>query len=49
LNKGGLLFFELNQYQSDKIQAIVEEAGFQDVAIRHDLNGNPRLLRAVKK
>lgn len=49
LNKGGLLFFELNQYQAEDIQSIVEEAGFENVVIKNDLNGNQRLLRAVKK
>lgn len=46
LNPGGLLFFELSVNYADQIADIVRDAGFEDVEIRNDINGRPRMLKA---
>lgn len=49
LNPGGRIYFELNTYQHQAIHQIVAEAGFTEIEIKNDLQGLPRMLRAVKE
>ncbi len=46
LTEGGYLFFELNAFNADRVAALVAGQGFADVAVRKDLNGKQRMLRA---
>jgi release factor glutamine methyltransferase len=46
LNPGGQLFFELSVNYADQIADIVRGAGFEEVEVRDDINGRPRMLRA---
>lgn len=48
LQSGGRIYFELNTYQHEAIHQIVAEAGFIDVEVKNDLQGLPRMLRAIK-
>jgi len=45
LEEGGWLFFETNEFNAGKAQEILAEAGFENVELRDDLNGKPRMLR----
>lgn len=44
---GGKVFCEINQYLSDDVQRLFESGGFEDVAVRNDFRGNPRILSCV--
>ncbi|GIM55763.1 release factor glutamine methyltransferase [Capnocytophaga canimorsus] len=46
LNDNGQLFFEINQYLSKDTLKILENKDFKPI-LRNDLNGNPRMIRAV--
>ncbi len=50
LNENGFLFFELNEYQAEATQQLLEKMGFEEVQLHRDLNGKLRMLsgRAVK-
>lgn len=48
LKAGGRLYFELNTYQHEAIHKIVAEAGFTEIEVKNDLQGLPRMLRAIK-
>ena len=44
----GLLYFELNEFHASASAAAVEDAGFARPALRSDLNGKWRMLKAVR-
>ncbi|MFJ1365549.1 peptide chain release factor N(5)-glutamine methyltransferase [Capnocytophaga canimorsus] len=46
LNDNGQLFFEINQYLSKDTLKMLENKDFKPI-LRNDLNGNPRMTRAV--
>lgn len=46
LNDNGQLFFEINQYLSKDTLKMLENKDFKPI-LRNDLNGNPRMIRAV--
>jgi release factor glutamine methyltransferase len=48
LSASGTLFFELNQFHADNIKNLVASLGFRQVEILHDLQGEPRMLKALK-
>lgn len=48
LNPGGQLFFELSEKYAANTAEIVEQSGLEEVELRDDINGRPRMLRAVK-
>ena len=45
---GGRIYFEMNTYQHQGIYQIVAEAGYKDIEVVNDLQGLPRMLRAVR-
>lgn len=47
LNIGGKLFFEINQYLGKETSQMIENKGFTSIELRNDLNGNPRMLKAL--
>ena len=49
LKKGGLLFFEINEYLGDKTVALLSEMGYSDVTLKKDIYNKDRMIRAVKK
>lgn len=50
LAPGGLLALEMGAEQGDAVTAIVQDAGaFEDVGVRPDLAGRPRIVTAVRR
>ncbi|QWX82562.1 peptide chain release factor N(5)-glutamine methyltransferase [Cellulophaga sp. HaHaR_3_176] len=45
LEKGGVLYFEINQYLGKETQQLLEEANFSDIELRQDMFGNDRMLK----
>lgn len=48
LNKGGTLYFEINQENAQKTSAMLLRKGFSEVELRKDLSGNDRMIKAKK-
>jgi release factor glutamine methyltransferase len=48
LIEGGKLYFELNQYLSDKIEMLAQSMGFSNTKIIRDLQNAPRMLSVSK-
>lgn len=46
LNKGGKLFFEINQYLGEETKNIIVKEGFKKVELKNDLLGNSRMIKA---
>ena len=49
LNRGGLLFFEINECLANKTVELLSEMGYSDVKVRKDIYDKDRMIRAVKK
>ncbi len=49
LNTNGQLFFEINQYLGAESKTLLEDANFQNIELRKDINGNYRMLKGQKK
>lgn len=47
LVKGGRLYFEINEYLGREMVALMEEKGFSDIQLIHDLQQKPRMLSCV--
>lgn len=45
LRKGGLLFFETNEFYGEDSKKVMEDMGVESVELRKDLNGKDRMLR----
>lgn len=48
LSAGGALYFEINGLLGEETAQLVSSMGFADVELRRDLDGRPRMLRAIK-
>ena len=48
LNPKGSLFFEINQYLETEMTQLLRTYKFEDIALRKDLFGNYRMLKAIK-
>ncbi|HYQ57601.1 MAG TPA: peptide chain release factor N(5)-glutamine methyltransferase [Draconibacterium sp.] len=48
LNKGGFLFFEINEKLGDEMVALVKQLEFKSIELRCDLNNKNRMLRCQK-
>ncbi|MEM9141410.1 MAG: peptide chain release factor N(5)-glutamine methyltransferase [Bacteroidota bacterium] len=46
LKSGGKLFFEINQYLAQETEQLLKDFGFTDIALRKDIFGNDRMLKA---
>ena len=49
MNKGGSLYFEINEYLGNETRALVEELGFADVELIQDYFKKDRFISALKK
>jgi release factor glutamine methyltransferase len=48
LNKGGKIFFEINESFGPEIRSLLTDRGFTSVEIRKDLNGRIRMAKGIK-
>lgn len=48
LTPGGMLYFELNEFNGTEVAKVVDRQGFDQVELRQDMSGKIRMLRAVK-
>ena len=48
LKEGGVLFFEINEFNAPEVLSMLQNNGFTDVVLRQDLGGKDRMIRAVK-
>ncbi len=47
LNPGGKIYFEINENQADQVEELLIRLMFSNIEIRKDINGKPRMVRAV--
>jgi release factor glutamine methyltransferase len=47
LNKGGKLYFEINQQYGDETKQLLEQKGFTNVELIKDLNNNYRIVKGI--
>ncbi len=47
LRKGGVLFFEINQYLGEEMKHLLERENFSEIELRKDLYGNDRMLKGL--
>ena len=47
LKKGGVLFFEINQYLGEEMKHLLERENFSEIELRKDLYGNDRMLKGL--
>lgn len=45
---GGALYFEINQRFGNEVCALLKECGYQQVQLRNDRFGNPRMVKGVR-
>lgn len=48
LDKGGCLFFEINEYLGHQTIEMLVDKGFSDIVLRKDMQGKDRMLKAVR-
>jgi release factor glutamine methyltransferase len=48
LKRGGMLFFEIHEDFSKEVILNLEEKGFNQIIVKKDLQGKPRMIRATK-
>lgn len=48
LTPNGMLFFETNEFNADRVGQLLQDIGFQEVTLRQDLAGKDRMVRAVR-
>lgn len=48
LKSGGKLFFEINQYYGKQTLNLLNNLGYQAIELRKDLNGNDRMICAIR-
>lgn len=44
LNKGGKLYFEINQYLGDEMKSLMSDYKFENIELKQDLFGNDRMI-----
>ena len=49
LNKGGVLFFEINREKGRQVEALLQQRGFKNIERVKDISGNERMIKAVKE
>jgi release factor glutamine methyltransferase len=49
LNKGGYLFFEINEAKGEEVVKLLQDKGFSDIELRKDLRGRDRMVKALKQ
>ncbi len=48
LNKGGWVFFEINEIFGEQICQLFEKFHFSEIELRKDINGKNRMIKAIK-
>jgi release factor glutamine methyltransferase len=48
LNPNGKLFFECNEFYAQKVVEYLENSFFENILLRHDMSGKPRIIVATK-
>lgn len=48
LNRGGRLFFEVDERHGLEVSSLMQDRGFKQVELRKDLNGKDRMVRGVR-
>lgn len=48
LSKNGQLYFEINQYLGDDMIFLLQNKGFKNVALRRDIYGSHRMIKAIR-
>lgn len=48
LASGGILYFEIGYAKGDEVISMLNDKGYQQPELRHDLSGNPRMIKAIK-
>lgn len=48
LTEGGALYFEINRAYGAETVRMLEGCGYRDIALRKDLSGNDRMIKAVR-
>ncbi|MHA4847570.1 peptide chain release factor N(5)-glutamine methyltransferase [Flavitalea antarctica] len=49
LSGGGKLYFEIHEEGANEVIAILEALGYENIVLKNDLFGRPRMIRAQKK
>ena len=47
LIENGFLFFEINEFNSTDVVKYLEKLNFRDIILENDINGRPRMIRAI--
>ncbi len=47
LNKGGCLYFEINEQFGDETCQMLKKIGYESIEVRKDLNGKDRMIKAI--
>jgi release factor glutamine methyltransferase len=47
LNRGGHLYFEINEKLGLEVSLLLQSASFTDIVLRKDINGKDRMVRAI--
>lgn len=47
LKSGGRLYFEINEVLGQKVQQLLEELGYKEIAVLKDLNDKDRIVKAI--
>jgi len=48
LVEGGLLYFELHEEYAHETKEVMEQLGFKNIEVRNDMQGKPRMLKAIR-
>ncbi|TXD85170.1 peptide chain release factor N(5)-glutamine methyltransferase [Subsaximicrobium wynnwilliamsii] len=48
LKPGGSLYFEINEYLGDEMVQLLKSFHFEDIELKSDIFGKPRMIKAVK-
>lgn len=49
LNKGGKLFFEINEQFGEQTKSMLKNVGFVNIELKKDINDKDRMIKATKK
>lgn len=47
LNKGGKLYFEINEAYGEQVAFLLESKGFSDIIVQKDINNKDRIVRGI--
>lgn len=48
LNPKGTIYFEINEQYGADVEKLFEESGFTNIELRNDLQGKPRMVKAIQ-